>query len=476
VSPVDVSRLTIAEAGEAFRGGRFSPLELTEEYLQRIEQLDPMLNSFITVTADAALASARKATQELAAGNDRGLLHGIPVAYKDLIATAGVRTTGASRIFAQRIPNADASVVHALRAAGVVSLGKLNMLECAYGVVHPDYGPALNPWSMEHSSGGSSSGSAVAVAAGLCLGTLGTDTGGSIRIPAAWCGIVGHKPTYGLVSRHGVDPLSWSLDHVGPMTRTAQDAALLLEGMVGFDPLDPGSAPSAAFRAVDLDKVELSKVRVGLPRELLDVGVDTEVRAIVERALEQLKGTVGRVDAVDLPPSEDLLGTEFVILFAEAATVHQPWLRTRPEDYAPLTRDRLEAGSVIPAIHYIDAQRQRRVLLEQLALLLQHVDVLALPSAPTPPMRVTDTRLTIDGQETDVFHGLIRLTGLFNVTGAPAVSVPCGWTSSGLPVGLQLAGRHFEDHVVLATARAFERASGEALQLPQTIAPTQVEA
>jgi aspartyl-tRNA(Asn)/glutamyl-tRNA(Gln) amidotransferase subunit A len=314
------------------------------------------------------------------------------------------------------------------------------------------------------------------VAAGLCLGALGTDTGGSIRIPAAWCGVVGHKPTYGLVSRHGVDALSWSLDHVGPMTRTVQDAALLLEGMAGFDPLDPGSASTGHFRASDLETVDVRRLRVGVPRELLETGVDGEVRAIVERALEQLQGCVASVVQMELPSSDELLAAEFVILFAEAAAVHQPWLRTRPADYAPLTRDRLEAGSAIPAIHYIDAQRRRRVLVDQFAKLHESFDVLALPAVPTPAMRLTDTSLTIDGRETDVFHGLIRLTGPFNVTGAPAVSVPCGWTSNGLPVGLQLTGRHFEDHVVLAAARAFEQAFGQAVRLPHTSVPAQVSA
>jgi len=463
---VDIGELTLAEAGAAFRRRQFSPLQLTETYLQRIAQADGVLNSFITVTADAARAAAQRATEELAAGTDRGPLHGIPIAYKDLIATAGVRTTSASRIFAERTPEADATVVSALTRAGVVCLGKLNMLECAYGVVHPDFGAALNPWSLQHSSGGSSSGSAVAVAAGLCLGALGTDTGGSIRIPAAWCGIVGHKPTYGLVSRHGVDALSWSLDHVGPMTRTVQDAALLLEGITGFDPLDPGSAPVDRFRATALDTVEVQRLRVGVPRELLATGIDSEVRGIIDGALNLLGDCVGSIDVAELPSSDELLATEFVIMFAEAAAYHQPWLRTRPADYAPLTRDRLEAGSAIPAIHYIDAQRQRRELVDQFARLHKRFDVLALPAAPTAAMGSSDNSLMISGEPTDVFHGLIRLTGMFNVTGAPAVSVPCGWTTAGLPVGLQLAGRHFEDHVVLAAARAFEQAHGETVRLP----------
>ena len=466
MSAVDVSGLTIAEAAGAFRAGRFSPLQLTQAYLERIQQLDHELNSFITVTADAALAAARGATEELAAGMDRGALHGIPLGYKDLIATAGIRTTSASRIHANRIPQTDATVVQILAARGAVMLGKLNMLECAYGVVHPDFGAALNPWSSAHSSGGSSSGSGVAVAAGLCLCALGTDTGGSIRIPAAWCGVVGHKPTYGLVSRHGVDALSWSLDHVGPVTRTVQDAAILLEGVAGYDPLDPGSAPGGQFRAADVDAVDVMRLRVGVPRDLLDIGVDREVRGIVEAAIEQLARRVASVDTVQLPSTAEVLAAEYMILYPEAAAEHQPWLRTQPEDYAPLTRDRLEAGSTIPAIHYIDGQRQRRKIIEQFARVHERVDVLALPAAPVAAMPLSATELVVNGQPTDIFDGLIRITGPFNLTGAPAVSIPCGMTAAGRPVGLQLAGRHFEDHVVLAAAREVERARDEAIRLP----------
>jgi aspartyl-tRNA(Asn)/glutamyl-tRNA(Gln) amidotransferase subunit A len=475
-SPIDVSQLTLAAAAAAFRAGRYSPLQLTESYLHRIELLDPRLNSFITVTVEPALAAARQATDELANGIDRGPLHGIPIAYKDLIATAGIRTTSAARIHADRIPEADATVVNALTAAGAVSLGKLNMLEAAYGVVHPDFGPALNPWNLNHSSGGSSSGSGVAVAAGLCLATLGTDTGGSIRNPAAWCGIVGHKPTYGLVSRHGVDPLAWSLDHVGPMTRTVQDAALVLDVIAGFDAADPGSAPRARFRAADLDAVDVERLRVGVPKSLLHSGVDAEVRRVVEEAIAVLSRCVASVEEMELPSSDDLLATEFVILFAEAATVHQPWLRTRPQDYAPLTRERLEAGTVIPAIHYLDAQRRRRSLMDEFARLHERFDAFALPAVPTPAMPLDATRLSIDGEGADIFDALIRLTGPFNVTGAPAVSLPCGFAASGLPLGLQIAGRRFEDHVVLAIGRAFERARGEPLRLPPAAVPERVNA
>lgn len=467
---VDVTTLTLAEAAAAFRAGRLSPVELTQAYLDRIARHDSTLNSYITVTGETALAEAQAAADELARGIDRGPLQGIPIAYKDLIHTKGVRTTSGSRILADRVSDRDATVVTALSKAGAVSLGKLNMLECAYGVVHDDYGPALNPWDLEHSSGGSSSGSGVAVAAGLCLASLGTDTGGSIRCPASWCGIVGHKPTYGLVSRAGLDPLSWTLDHVGPMTRTVQDAALLLEAIAGYDPADPGSAPAARFRAADLDEVNPTTLRVGVPRELLDIGVDGEIRRAVEAAIEQLAGLGMRVTEVVLPNVEELVAAEFVIISAEASAIHQPWLRTRPEDYSPLTRDRLEAGCAIPAVHYLNAQQARRTMAEAVWRLHEQVDLLALPAMPVAAPRQDQERLLIDGVETDDFRTLIRITGPFNVLGAPAVSVPAGWTQTGLPIGLQLTGRPFEDHVVLAAARAFETARGEALRLPEAVA------
>ena len=473
---VDVSRLTISEAGAAFRGGRFTPLDLTRAYLQRVERFDPALNSYVTVTTTAAHAAAQRATDELARGIDRGPLHGIPLGYKDLFATAGIRTTAGARILADRVAARDATVVRRLAEAGAVMLGKLNMLEFAYGVVHPDFGAAHNPWNLQHSSGGSSSGSAVATAAGLCLAALGTDTGGSIRQPAAWCGIVGHKPTYGLVSRTGVDPLSWTLDHVGPMTRTVDDAAVLLEAIAGHDPADPGSAPRASFRAADLDAVDPGRLRVGVVRDLLDHGVDREIRAVVEGAIDRLSALGMTVEPVEIPGLRDMVSVEMVIISAEASAFHLPWVRTRAEDYAPLTRDRLEAGMAIPAVHYLEAQRVRRTLIEAVARLHEHVDLLVLPSTPiaAPDMHggIDDVDgEPVDDEPGDRLRGAIGLTGPFNVTGAPAVSVPCGWTADRLPVGLQITGRPFEDHVVLAAARAFEAAWGATLDLPESAPP-----
>jgi aspartyl-tRNA(Asn)/glutamyl-tRNA(Gln) amidotransferase subunit A len=260
------------------------------------------------------------------------------------------------------------------------------------------------------------------------------------------------------------------------MTRTVQDAAILLEGVAGFDPRDPGSAPDRQFRAADLDRVDLKRLRVGVPHALLESAVDREVRGIVEQGIEQLAALVATVETVDLPSSAELLAVEYMILYPEAAAEHQPWLRTQPKDYAPLTRDRLEAGSTIPAIHYIDAHRRRRAVIEQFAKIHERVDVLVLPSAPISAMPLSaTTELTINGEPTDIFDGLIRITGPFNVTGAPAVSIPCGKTPAGLPVGLQLAGRHFEDHVVLAAARGLERARADAPQLPPLVVDRSVE-
>jgi aspartyl-tRNA(Asn)/glutamyl-tRNA(Gln) amidotransferase subunit A len=474
MSTIDVGSLTIAQAGAAFRSGQFSPLALTETYLERIGRFDPTLNCFITVTAEQALAAARRATEEFKVGLDRGPLSGIPVAYKDLMATAGIRTTSGARIHSDRIPERDATVVRHLSEAGAVSLGKLNMLEFAYGVVHRDFGPTRNPWNLQYSTGGSSTGSGAAVAAGLCLGSLGTDTGGSIRLPAAWCGVVGLKPTYGLVSRGGVDPLSWSLDHVGPLTRTVEDAALLLEAIAVHDPADPGSTAQRRFDASDLDQVDPTQLRVGVPRDVETV-VDSQARQVFAEALELLELLGLAVEVVTIPDLEELLSVQYVILFAEASAYHQPWLRTRPHEYSPLLRDRLEAGAAIPAIHYINAQRVRRALIEDFAALHEQVDLLVLPAAPTAPMGIDATEFFVDGEPVDPLRTLVRILGPFNVTGAPVVSVPCGWAPNGLPYGLQIAGRPFEDHVVLAAARAFETARGESLHVPAAFSEAAAE-
>ena len=440
----DLPFLTIAEAAVAIEKRDLSPLELTEALLARIQALNPSLNAYITVAAEEALARAREAQEEVARGHYRGPLHGIPLALKDVFATAGMRTTAGSRILADWLPQEDALVVRRLRETGAVILGKLNMHEFAYGVtsINPHYGPVRNPWDQERIAGGSSGGSAAALAVGLCLGSLGSDTAGSIRIPAALCGVVGLKPTYGLVSRQGVVPLAWSLDHVGPMARTAEDVAILLAAIA-----DTGSH---GYRE-DL-KGEVRGLRVGLPRRYFFEGVEPEVLAAVEAAARTLEGLGMAVEEMELPGAEEALAARSAIGFAEATAYHLPNLRSRPQDYGPDVRLLLEQGLLYPAVHYVQAQRFRRRFGEDLRNLLQRWDILVTPTTPAaadPIARGTS----------DESRRLIRFTGPFNLAGLPACSLPCGFTGEGLPVGLQIIGRPSEEGTMLRVAHAYQQAT-----------------
>jgi aspartyl-tRNA(Asn)/glutamyl-tRNA(Gln) amidotransferase subunit A len=456
----DLDGFTLAALARALRQRVLSPVEVTQACLARIERLDPILNAFITRTPERALVEARRAEQEIAAGRWRGPLHGVPIALKDIFATAGIRTTCGSPVLRDWVPARDATVVQRLTAAGAVLLGKLNMSEFAYGEVHPDVGAPRNPWDLERFTGGSSSGSAAAVAAGLCFGSLGTDTGGSIRGPAAHCGIVGLKPTYGLVSRAGVVPLSWSLDHVGPMARTAEDAALLLDAIAAWDPADPTSSsppPPARRRTLRGLARTLRGLRVGVLTQFLDGGTAPEIVARVRDAVTVLESLVGTVEEVALPHSDQIVPAWWTICLAEAAAYHQPTLARQPQDYSDRVRARLLAGLAIPAAQYLQAQRVRRAVVAACAALFRRVDLLVLPAAPAeaPPIAAVTS-----GGPWEAMRERIRLTAPFNLTGLPAVSVPCGFTASGLPVGLQIVGPRFADRTVLAAAWGYERAAG----------------
>ena len=462
---LDTATLTIERAATAFRTGEFTPTELVETYLARIGRADPTLNAYITVTADAAMSAAEHATDELRRGIDRGPLHGIPLAYKDLFATAGVRTTAGSGIHAQRVPLHDAAVVTALARAGAIMLGKHNMHEFAFGVVHPAFGPVKNPWSHAHATGGSSSGSAVAVAAGLCLAALGSDTGGSIRLPAAWCGVVGLKPTFGLVSRVGVDPLSASLDHVGPLARTSKDAALILEAIAGYDPRDQGSARNARFDAAELDSVDVSRLRVGVPHHLLD-GVDSDVLEGFNAALDQMTRLGMTVESIKIAGNERMVETRKTITLSEATAYHARWIATRRSSYSSNFLNRIKPGASLTAADYLHAMRARAVSVAAYERLFRQVDLIAMPTTMTaaplldPPAAGASVAAGVSFQQP------IGLMELFNVTGGPAISLVSGWSANGLPLGLQLGGRRFADHVVLAAAAAIEKAGGQALFLP----------
>jgi aspartyl-tRNA(Asn)/glutamyl-tRNA(Gln) amidotransferase subunit A len=452
----DLTRLTLADASDRVRKRAISPVELTQACLQRIEKLNPVLNAFITITAEAALAQARELAAEAQRGHWRGPLHGIPIALKDLFDTAGVRTTAASAIFADRVPSEDAEVVRRLKAAGAIILGKLNMHEFAYGdtSAQSHFGPVHNPWKLDRVTGGSSGGSAAAVSAGLCYGALGSDTGGSIRQPAAYCGIVGLKPTYGLVSTRGVIPLSWSMDHVGPMCRTVADVALLLEPIAGYDPLDTNSLDTAIPDYATAMRQKISAMRLGIPRALFYEKLDPEIEQAVSDALRVLAGLTATSRDVELPPFKTL-----PVVGAEAYAFHAPYFSKTPELYQPMTRRRLEAGSQVSAAAYIEGRRELDRLRRTVAGVFSTVDLLITPTTPILPVTIQEA---IDNPSTPVPGGVplsLRNTQPFDVYGLPTISLPCGFSHSGLPIGLQISGPHLGERTVLALAHAFEQAT-----------------
>jgi aspartyl-tRNA(Asn)/glutamyl-tRNA(Gln) amidotransferase subunit A len=452
------------------------PVELTQRLLDRAERLNPTLNAFITLTPEEALASARAAEDELAAGRDRGPLHGVPIALKDLVATAGVRTTAASKILSDWVPDEDATVVRLLKEAGAVILGKLNMHELACGgtSASPHFGPVHNPWNTDCISGGSSGGSGAAVAAGLCFGALGSDTGGSIRIPSALCGIVGLKPTYGRVSLHGVVPLAWTLDHVGPMARSARDCALVLQAIAGPDARDPSTAqePVPDFAAA-LDG-SAKGLRVGVPRNFtfdrLDeelgslmrqtlaaegaANPDQEVAELFEKALQTLSAAGAEVRDVDLPQLDNFAACNTLILISEAAAYHFRNYRDRPQDYGDDVRQTLSLAEHIEGSQHAFAARRRDEARREADSLLAGLDVLATPTCPVAAVPIASLPNALRPME------LIRYTSAFDLTGQPTASVPCGLTAKGLPVGLQFVGRRFDEATVLRAAHAYETARG----------------
>ncbi|HEU5422596.1 MAG TPA: amidase [Nitrolancea sp.] len=468
MSAVELCRLSLAEAAGLVARREVSPVALTEAALARIEQLNPILNAFITVTGETALAEARAAEREIAGGAYRGPLHGIPLSLKDLYCTKGVRTTGGSRLLGGFVPDEDATATRKLRQAGAVLLGKTAMLELAYGEEHPDYGATRNPWDIEYGTNGSSSGSAAAVAAGLGYGSLGSDTGGSIRLPAAWCGIVGLKPTYGLVSRAGVLPLSWSLDHAGPMTRTVRDCALLLQAIAGHDPADPTSArrPVPDYSA-GLDRVP-SDLTVGVFAPAPDDRVLPEVRAALDAAAQTLRNAGISVREVRQPYPDQATRALLAMLYAEASSYHLPWLRERPQDYSANTRERLELGARLPATTYLSALRARRVIIAAYQELMRDVDILLTPPAPTASYRLDGPSTAPVGPEGDRMAPLVRFSGPFDLTGLPAIAVPAGLTGAGLPIGVQLVARPFAEPTLLQTAQVVEQALRDRLPRPDT--------
>jgi aspartyl-tRNA(Asn)/glutamyl-tRNA(Gln) amidotransferase subunit A len=448
--------LTLSEAADAVRIKAVSPVELTRACLARIEQLNPKLNAFITVTAESALAEARAAEAEIHANRWRGPLHGIPVALKDLIDTAGVKTTAACALFQDRIPHQDAEVVRRLKAAGAVFLGKHNLHECAYGGsgIISHYGVVPNPWDPALVAGGSSSGSAVALATGMCFGALGTDTGGSIRLPSSLCGTVGLKPTYGRVSCRGFLPLAPSLDHVGPMTRTVGDAALMLQALAGYDPGDPASQDvPVPDLSLELGK-DVSSLRIGLPREFFTT-LEPEIKARMNEALEVLKRVTAQMREVSLALDPDNIMS--TIQTAEAFASHADAIAKRPGLFSPETLWRLRRGQNITRSAYLQARQRQDQVKRDLSKLFAEIDILVTPTVPVATPLIADLYPGEEGNLRQTELATLRNTRPFNLYGLPAVSVPCGFSRGGLPVGLQIAGPPWAEAVVLRLAHAYEQ-------------------
>jgi len=457
-APSELAGLTLSEAADLVRGRKVSPVELTRACLDRIERLDAKLNAFITVTAETALAEARAAESEVQGGRWRGPLHGIPIARKELVDTAGVRTTAGSALFANRIPSEDADVVRRLRVAGAVFLGKLNMHEFAYGgsSVISAFGPVRNPWGFEFTAGGSSGGPAAAVAARLCYGAVGSDTGGSIRQPAAYCGIVGLKPTFGRVSLRGVVPLAWSLDHLGPMTRSVRDAALMLKAMEGYDRRDPSSVDLAGTDyEADLGGTAVRGLRVGLPRRYFYEDLDPQVEAATLAAHSVLTGLGAVLSDVEIETANDV---SIPVLQAEAYAFHEAMVAESAERYDPQTLRRIRAGAEIPAAAYIRARRRMEEVRRAAGEIFEKVDVLVTPTTRVPPFTIAELQASDNLRSLEL--RMLQNTRPWNALGLPVVSVPCGLTGRGLPLGLQIAGPSGGEARVLGVARAFEQATG----------------
>jgi aspartyl-tRNA(Asn)/glutamyl-tRNA(Gln) amidotransferase subunit A len=461
-SASELPLLDLAEASRAVQKKEVSPVELTRACLERIERLNPKLNAFITVTGDAALEHARTAEAEITRGEWRGPLHGIPLAVKDLIETAGVKTTAASAVLKDNVPTADAEVIRRLKSAGAILLGKLNLHEFAYGGsgIIGHFGPARNPWNTAHVTGGSSSGSAAAVAACLCYGAIGTDTAGSIRLPAACCGITGLKPTYGLVSMRGVIPLSWSLDHVGPMARTANDVALMLQAIAAYDPQDiycqklpPVYYPSAI-------EEKTAALRLGVARDFWN-DVDEEIKVAADAAVAAIGKTAAGVQEVELSTNADR-----TLVRCEPYAYHQKYLSQLENDYDPETLRRIRSGADVTAVQYVQAYRgllqQRRQILD----LFQDVDLLLTPTTPTLTPSFAELQAAPDqlrGKELV----MLRNTRPFNVYGLPSISLNCGFSRSGLPIGLQITGAPGTEGAVLAVAHTYQQQSAWHRNIPK---------
>lgn len=455
----DILKWDLSTLSDSIKNKEVSPMEVTRLLLERIEEVNPKLNAYITVLHDEALEAARLAENEIANGNWKGPLHGIPIGLKDIIYTQNCKTTLGSEIYRDYVPEYDAAVTEKLKQAGAIIIGKLNTHQFAYGPTgdRSYFGAVKNPYDRTKITGGSSSGSGAAVAAALCFAALGTDTGGSIRIPSACCGIVGMKPTFGRVSKYGVYPLSWTLDHIGPMTRTVSDNALLLNELAGFDERDPYSVKADEEDFTRLLGQEIKGSVIGVPSSFYFENVDPEVENKVRKALEVFERLGAEVRVVDLPDMQKISLAQLITIQSESYALHREVLHESAEQYEQEVRERLLLGEGLKAYEYVQAQQFKRLAKQEFLNVLEKVDVLVTPTLPIPAPDIDQREVTINGKTETVRSALTRLTGPTNFTGLPSISLPCGFSESGLPIGMQIIGRPFDEVNLYRFAYAFEQ-------------------
>lgn len=457
----DLCYVSAGELSRLIKKREVSPVDVVRAHLARIEAVEPALNSFITLLSEQAMEEAGTAEQEIQSGRYRGPLHGIPIGLKDLFYVKGVRNTSGSKIFDHFIPDHDSTVALRLREAGAILLGKLNLHQFAYGPTgeNPDYGNMHNPWNLERIPGGSSGGSASAVASGQCGLAMGTDTGGSIRIPSALCGLVGLKPTYGRVSRYGITVLSWSLDHAGPMARTVEDCALVMNAVAGYDSHDPSSAERSIPDFTHALTQNIKGLRVGVPKEFFEDPIDSEIEFFVRNAIDLLGKLGAKIHELSWPMVHQSKAISGTIQMAEATAYHSQLLKHQSSHLDPKVRLRLEAGLFISAVDYVQAQRARRLFYQQSCDLFNKVDLLAGPTVPITAFTIGTEEIQIGNAHLGVIQALTQYTRPFNLNGFPAITVPCGLSKNGLPIGFQLAGKPFDEATVLRVAFAYEQAT-----------------
>ncbi|MED3726331.1 amidase [Priestia filamentosa] len=437
--------LTIRKLIDGYKNKEFSPVEITKWYIERIKKLDPQINSYITVTEKLAIKQAKKAEEKMNSDVPNNLI-GIPLSFKDSIDTKGILTTGGSAVDKDRIPNSNAEIVNILEEVGSINLGKNNMFEYGFGITSENtfFGDVINPWKVNKTAGGSSSGSAAAVAANLTIGSIGTDAGGSIRVPAACCGVVGLKPTYDLISINGITPLSWTLDHVGPIARNVEDTALVME--------------AATKKRYDLTSAnKLTGLRVGLPKHYLNENMDYEVKKLYEKCLQQLSSLGAIVKEVDTEFLEDITGLAKVFGTSESSYVHKDRISASLNMYSQDARDTFTRSKNISALDYIAALKKREELRKKLTNIFSEVDIMVTPTTPITTPDVKADYVTINGKTESIGDCMIRYVSLFNITGHPALSVPGGLTSEGIPIGMQFIADYYREDLLLWAGNCYEK-------------------